>query len=131
MIAAGGTAGHVVPALAVADALLAEGAEVTFVGGDRAEAELVPAAGFPLHRIAVAGLSRSSPAAATRALGLAAMAFPRSRGLLRELSADAVMGAGGYVAAPVGATALKGPLIATLSRAERRFSSLGTGTLPE
>ena len=38
VIAAGGTAGHVVPALAVADALRAEGAEVTFIGGVRAEA---------------------------------------------------------------------------------------------
>ena len=43
LIATGGTAGHVVPALAVADALRANGAEVHFVGGDRAEAELVPA----------------------------------------------------------------------------------------
>ena len=43
VIAAGGTAGHVVPAIAVADALRAEGAEVSFVGGERAEAELVPA----------------------------------------------------------------------------------------
>ena len=41
MIAAGGTAGHVVPALAVAGALRAEGAEVAFIGGARAEAELV------------------------------------------------------------------------------------------
>src|SRR5271170_2456922 len=44
VIAAGGTAGHVVPALAVADALRADGAQVSFVGGDRAEAQLVPAA---------------------------------------------------------------------------------------
>ena len=46
MIAAGGTAGHVVPAIAVADALRAEGAEVGFVGGERAEAELVPGRGL-------------------------------------------------------------------------------------
>ncbi len=50
VIAAGGTAGHVVPALAVADALRASGAEVEFVGGERAEAELVPAAGIRFHR---------------------------------------------------------------------------------
>ena len=50
VIAAGGTAGHVVPAIAVADALRAEGAEVSFVGGERAEAELVPAAGYELDR---------------------------------------------------------------------------------
>ena len=43
VVAAGGTAGHVVPAMAVADALRASGAEVTFLGTrERAEAELVP-----------------------------------------------------------------------------------------
>ena len=68
VIAAGGTAGHVVPAIAVADALRAEGAEVSFVGGERAEAELVPAAGYPLDRIAAEGISRSNPRKAARAL---------------------------------------------------------------
>ena len=49
VIAAGGTAGHVVPAIAVADALRAEDARVSFVGTrDRAEAELVPAAGYEI-----------------------------------------------------------------------------------
>src|SRR6188768_4315188 len=67
VIAAGGTAGHVVPAIAVADALRAEGAEVVFVGGERAEAELVPAAGYPLEPIRVEGLSRSNPLKAARA----------------------------------------------------------------
>ena len=56
------------PAIAVADALRAEGAEVSFVGGERAEAELVPAAGYPLDRIAVEGISRSNPLKAARAL---------------------------------------------------------------
>ena len=42
VIAAGGTAGHVVPALAVADELRADGADVIFAGGERAEAEAVP-----------------------------------------------------------------------------------------
>ena len=64
VIAAGGTAGHVVPAIAVADALRAEGAEVSFVGGQRAEAELVPAAGYPLDPIRVEGISRTNPLAA-------------------------------------------------------------------
>ncbi len=61
VIAAGGTAGHVIPALAVADALRAEGAIVTFIGGERAEAQLVPDAGYPLRTISVEGLSRSNP----------------------------------------------------------------------
>jgi UDP-N-acetylglucosamine--N-acetylmuramyl-(pentapeptide) pyrophosphoryl-undecaprenol N-acetylglucosamine transferase len=104
-----------VPALAVAGALRAEGAEVAFIGGDRAEAELVPAAGFELHRIAVEGLSRSNPARAARGLALAAAAVPRARGLLATLHADAVLGGGGYVAAPVGlaAASMRIPLVLT------------------
>jgi UDP-N-acetylglucosamine--N-acetylmuramyl-(pentapeptide) pyrophosphoryl-undecaprenol N-acetylglucosamine transferase len=114
-IAAGGTAGHVVPALAVAEALRAEGAEVAFVGGSRAEAQLVPAAGFELHTIVVEGLSRSSVRRALRALWLAALAVPRARTLLRRLEPDAVMGGGGYVAGPVGvaAVSLRIPLVLT------------------
>ena len=85
VIAAGGTAGHVVPALAVADALRAEGAEVCFIGGERAEAELVPAAGFALHTIAVAACSRAQPAARPRALvGWRLAAVPRARSLLKR-----------------------------------------------
>jgi UDP-N-acetylglucosamine--N-acetylmuramyl-(pentapeptide) pyrophosphoryl-undecaprenol N-acetylglucosamine transferase len=101
VIAAGGTAGHVVPALAVAQQLRAEGAEVAFIGGDRAEAQLVPQAGYRLHAIRVEGVSRSNPLRALRALVRAAVAVPRARRLLRQLGAQAVLGAGGYVAAPV------------------------------
>ena len=79
VIAAGGTAGHVVPALAVADALRAEGAEVAFIGGARAEAQLVPAAGFALHTIAVEGLSRTQPAARAARAGARRRARCRAR----------------------------------------------------
>jgi UDP-N-acetylglucosamine--N-acetylmuramyl-(pentapeptide) pyrophosphoryl-undecaprenol N-acetylglucosamine transferase len=105
----------VTPALAVADALRAEGAAVTFVGGERAEAELVPAAGYPLRTIAVEGISRSNPSRAARALVQAARAVRASRSLLAELAPDAVMGGGGYVAGPVGAAALtrRIPLVLT------------------
>jgi UDP-N-acetylglucosamine--N-acetylmuramyl-(pentapeptide) pyrophosphoryl-undecaprenol N-acetylglucosamine transferase len=106
VIAAGGTAGHVVPALAVADALLAEGADVTFIGGGRAEAQLVPAANLPLYTISVEGLSRSNPLRALRALALAIAAVVRARSLLGTLAPDAVMGGGGYVAGPVALAAL-------------------------
>jgi len=114
-MAAGGTAGHVVPALAVADALRADGAEVFFIGGERAEAELVPAAGYAFHRLAVCGIDRRNPLRAVKALGLAAIAVRRARRLLVELGADAVMGGGGYVAGPVGLAArgLGLPLVLT------------------
>ena len=118
MIAAGGTAGHVVPALAVADALRARGAEVTFIGGERAEAQLVPAAGYPLHTIAVAGLHRRNPLRAARALLLAMRAFVRARALLGQLRPDAVMGGGGYVSAPVGLAALTRHIPLVLTEAD-------------
>ncbi|MDQ3435197.1 MAG: undecaprenyldiphospho-muramoylpentapeptide beta-N-acetylglucosaminyltransferase [Actinomycetota bacterium] len=104
-IAAGGTAGHVVPALAVADALRASGAEVEFIGGERAEAELVPAAGYPFHRLKVVGMDRRNPLRAAHAAGLAVLATARARTLLRQIGAGAVMGGGGYVAGPVGLAA--------------------------
>ncbi len=104
-----------VPALAVAQALRADGAEVEFIGGARAEARLVPAAGFPLHTINVKGLSRSNPLLATRAAALAAAAVPRARSLLSQIAPDVVMGGGGYVAGPVGlaALSLRLPLVLT------------------
>jgi UDP-N-acetylglucosamine--N-acetylmuramyl-(pentapeptide) pyrophosphoryl-undecaprenol N-acetylglucosamine transferase len=115
VIAAGGTAGHVVPALAVADALRERGARVEFIGGERAEAELVPAAGYPLHSLRVMGIDRRNPLRAARAVLLAAGATARARRLLRRIGADAVMGGGGYVAGPVGLAArtLRLPLVLT------------------
>jgi UDP-N-acetylglucosamine--N-acetylmuramyl-(pentapeptide) pyrophosphoryl-undecaprenol N-acetylglucosamine transferase len=102
VIAAGGTAGHVVPALAVADALTGLGAEVLFVGGGRAESDLVPAAGYRFHMLKVAGIDRRNPLRAAGALALALRATARARRLLLRVGADAVLGAGGYVAGPVG-----------------------------
>jgi UDP-N-acetylglucosamine--N-acetylmuramyl-(pentapeptide) pyrophosphoryl-undecaprenol N-acetylglucosamine transferase len=115
VIAAGGTAGHVVPALAVADALREQGARVEFIGGERAEAELVPAAGYPIHRLRVAGIDRRNPLRAGRALLLAVRASGRARRLLRRIGADAVLGGGGYVSGPVGLAArtLGLPLVLT------------------
>ena len=104
-IAAGGTAGHVVPALAVADALRDKGAEVEFLGGERAEAELVPAAGYPFHPLRVAGLDRRNPLKAARAVLWAAAATARARRILRAMKPDVVLGGGGYVAAPAGLAA--------------------------
>ena len=103
------------PALAVAEALRASGAEVEFAGGDRAEAELVPAAGFPLHRLEVEGIDRRNPLRAGRAVLRAMRATGRARRMLRATGADAVLGGGGYVAGPVGlaARALRLPLLLT------------------
>jgi UDP-N-acetylglucosamine--N-acetylmuramyl-(pentapeptide) pyrophosphoryl-undecaprenol N-acetylglucosamine transferase len=115
VIAAGGTAGHVVPALAVADALRAEGARVVFVGGERAERTLVPAAGYELRTIAVEGLSRTNPLKAARAAAKAVGAVGAALRILGDVTPDAVMGGGGYVAGPVGLAAVvrRIPLVLT------------------
>ena len=102
-----------VPAIAVADALRAEGADVRFAGGQRAEAELVPAAGYPLEPLTVEGISRTNPLKAARAVVKAGAALAAARRLIR--GADAVLGGGGYVAGPVGlaAVASRIPLVLT------------------
>jgi UDP-N-acetylglucosamine--N-acetylmuramyl-(pentapeptide) pyrophosphoryl-undecaprenol N-acetylglucosamine transferase len=96
----------VVPALAVADALRAEGAEVLFVGGERAEQQLVPAAGYELSTLRVVPLPRGRPAAAARAALTDAGALPQAMRLLAALRPAAVLGAGGYVAGPTGMAAV-------------------------
>jgi UDP-N-acetylglucosamine--N-acetylmuramyl-(pentapeptide) pyrophosphoryl-undecaprenol N-acetylglucosamine transferase len=116
VIGAGGTAGHVVPALAVADELRAEGADVVFVGGDRAECSLVPDAGYELHRLSLASLPRGgSIGAAARALAIDGLAVSSALGLIRELRPAAVLGAGGYAAGPIGLAAAvrRVPLVLT------------------
>jgi UDP-N-acetylglucosamine--N-acetylmuramyl-(pentapeptide) pyrophosphoryl-undecaprenol N-acetylglucosamine transferase len=115
VIAAGGTAGHVVPALAVADALRSEGAEVVFIGGERAERQLVPAAGYELRALRVQPFARDAPVKAARAAVVDLAAAGTAARLLRDLRPGAVMGGGGYVAAPVGLAALlrRTPLVLT------------------
>jgi UDP-N-acetylglucosamine--N-acetylmuramyl-(pentapeptide) pyrophosphoryl-undecaprenol N-acetylglucosamine transferase len=111
-----------VPALAVADALRAEGADVTFLGArGRAEAELVPAAGYDIDLLDVRGIDRSSPLRAAGAVRLAAAAVPAARKALKARRAEAVLGGGGYVAGPAGlaAVALRLPLV--LSEADRHL----------
>ncbi len=104
-----------VPAIAVADALRADGAQVVFVGGQRAEAELVPAAGYELETLRVEGISRSNPLKAARALGRAGTALVAARAILARHRPQVILGGGGYVAGPVGlAGLLRGiPLVLT------------------
>jgi UDP-N-acetylglucosamine--N-acetylmuramyl-(pentapeptide) pyrophosphoryl-undecaprenol N-acetylglucosamine transferase len=112
----------VVPALAVADALRAEGAEVSFLGArDRSEAELVPAAGYEIDLLDVRGLDRRNPVRAAAAARLAAAAVPVARRALRERRAEAVLGGGGYVAGPAGLAALSLGLPLVLSEADRHL----------
>ena len=109
VVAAGGTAGHVVPAMAVADELRAGGAEVTFLGTrERIEAELVPAAGYEIDFLKVRGLDRRNPLrAAVAAIEALAAVRRRAARPARRRGADVVMGGGGFVAGPAGLAALR------------------------
>lgn len=118
VIATGGTAGHVVPALTIADALRADGHNVVFLGADRAEADLVPAAGYEFRQLKVTGLSRTNPLAALRGAGRAAGATRAASRLLREIRPDVVLGGGGYVAGPVGAAAIRRRIPLVLTEAD-------------
>lgn len=100
VIAGGGTAGHVNPALALAHAL--RGDEVSFIGTERGlEARMVPDNGFPFTSIEVAGFDRATPLAFPAVAIKAAGAIRQSRGSLARSAPDVVVGMGGYVSLPV------------------------------
>lgn len=100
VVAGGGTAGHVSPAIALARALA--GDEVAFVGTrDGVEATMVPAAGFELDEISIGGFDRARPLSLP-AVGLRAVGAVRaSRRILSLRRPDVVVGMGGYVSLPV------------------------------
>jgi UDP-N-acetylglucosamine--N-acetylmuramyl-(pentapeptide) pyrophosphoryl-undecaprenol N-acetylglucosamine transferase len=83
------------------------------VGGDRAEAELVPAAGYALHTIRVEPLHRGRPLKAARAALIDGGAVLAARRIVKAERPAAVLGGGGYVAGPVGlaATLRRVPLV--------------------
>jgi UDP-N-acetylglucosamine--N-acetylmuramyl-(pentapeptide) pyrophosphoryl-undecaprenol N-acetylglucosamine transferase len=100
VIAGGGTGGHAIPALCVADSLSEGGAVVEFVGAERGiESDLVPRAGYPLHTLPLRSLSGGPVARAGAAL-LFLRALARCRALMRKLRPAAVLGVGGYASAP-------------------------------
>ena len=103
VVAGGGTAGHVEPALALADALcrLEPDAEVTALGTRTGlEARLVPARGYALAEIDRVPLPRRPPLDLLRVPARVAGAVRQTRAHLDRVGADVVVGFGGYVALP-------------------------------
>lgn len=119
LIAAGGTAGHVLPAIAVAEALRERGARVTFAGSpDRVEARLVPEAGFELDTFRISGLPRRPGLELVKALVRAGAAVGEARKILRRRRPEVVLGAGSFVAGPVVAAAASMRIPAALTEAD-------------
>ena len=102
VLSGGGTAGHINPALALADVLRERGHEVLFAGTPGGiESRLVPAAGIPYKAFEAAGFNRNHPLTLPKAI----MKIQRSTKLARkwfsEVHPDCVVGFGGYVCIPV------------------------------
>lgn len=103
VFAAGGTAGHIEPALNTADALRRIDPEITisFIGAERGlEGELVPARGYPLVTTTAVPFPRSFDGNVLRMWPAIGSAVRTARAHLREVRADVVVGFGGYAAVP-------------------------------
>jgi UDP-N-acetylglucosamine--N-acetylmuramyl-(pentapeptide) pyrophosphoryl-undecaprenol N-acetylglucosamine transferase len=113
MIMAGGTGGHVFPALAVADEMRRRGWRVVWLGApDGMEARLVPARGYELAAVRFSGLRGKGLLAKLLLPMRLLVAFFQSLRALRAHHPDVVLGMGGYIAFPGGmmASLLNRPL---------------------
>lgn len=103
IVAGGGTAGHIEPAMAVADALRRRDPEIriTALGTERGlETRLVPERGYPLELIPPVPLPRKPTADLLRLPGRVRASVARTRAIIDAVDADVVVGFGGYVALP-------------------------------
>ncbi len=106
VIVAGGTGGHVFPALAIAQVLREQGADVQWIGTAKGiEARVVPANGLPLTCVDVQGLRQKGVKRLLLAPWQVLLAVKQVVLLLRTWRADLVLGMGGYAAGPVGVAA--------------------------
>jgi UDP-N-acetylglucosamine--N-acetylmuramyl-(pentapeptide) pyrophosphoryl-undecaprenol N-acetylglucosamine transferase len=106
LIMAGGTGGHVFPALACAREFQARGYTVHWLGTPRGiENELVPGAGLQLHLIDVTGLRGKGRLSLLKAPFMLLKALLQARRVVRELKPVCVVGFGGYVTGPGGLAA--------------------------
>ncbi|MBB3231584.1 undecaprenyldiphospho-muramoylpentapeptide beta-N-acetylglucosaminyltransferase [Halomonas stenophila] len=106
LIMAGGTGGHVIPALSLARSLTAAGVEVAWLGSPRGiENRLVPAAGIPLHHVAVSGLRGNGLVGWLLAPWRLARAVGQAARVIRDVDPQLVVGLGGFASGPGGLAA--------------------------
>ncbi|MDH5358470.1 MAG: undecaprenyldiphospho-muramoylpentapeptide beta-N-acetylglucosaminyltransferase [Gammaproteobacteria bacterium] len=106
LIMAGGTGGHVFPALAVADVLKQRGVDVSWMGTAKGiESQLVPAAGYPLTVIGVSGLRGKGILGWLLAPFKLVKAIVEAIIAIRSICPDMVLGLGGFASGPGGVAA--------------------------
>ena len=104
IISGGGTGGHIFPALSIADAVRKAdpSAEILFVGAEgKMEMEKVPAAGYRIIGLPVAGLQRRITAANLSVPFKVLRSLRKASEIIRTFRPDAVVGVGGYASAPM------------------------------
>ncbi|MEL7311673.1 MAG: undecaprenyldiphospho-muramoylpentapeptide beta-N-acetylglucosaminyltransferase [Pseudomonadota bacterium] len=114
LIMAGGTGGHVYPALAIADALLSRGQPVVWLGTQHGlESRVVVAQGIPIEWLRVSGLRRRGLLGWLLAPFSVGFAVMRAVSVIRRVRPRLVLGMGGYVSGPGGVAAklMRTPLI--------------------
>lgn len=106
LMMAGGTGGHVFPALAVARELRDAGMTVQWLGTARGiESELIPAAGLPLHCLDITGLRGKGVTGLLAAPLRIIRAVWQARRIIKRIKPDVVVGFGGYATGPGGVAA--------------------------
>lgn len=106
LIMAGGTGGHVFPAIAVAQELQQQGWDIRWLGTkDRMEAQLVPKFGIPIEFIQISGLRGKGIKALLKAPFAILRAVWQSRKIIKAYQPNVVLGMGGYVSGPGGVAA--------------------------
>ena len=106
LVMAGGTGGHVFPAIAVAQYLQEQGWDICWLGTqDRMEAQLVPKHGIPIEFIQISGLRGKGLLALLKAPFAILRAVLQARKIIKKYQPDAVLGMGGYVSGPGGIAA--------------------------
>ncbi|MGN0908198.1 MAG: undecaprenyldiphospho-muramoylpentapeptide beta-N-acetylglucosaminyltransferase [Succinivibrio sp.] len=106
LVMAGGTGGHVFPAIAIADALKARGHEILWLGSrGRMEEKLVPKHGYPIAYIKVHGVRRNGAKAKLLAPFMIIRALWEALKVVRSFKPDLALGMGGYASGPGGLAA--------------------------
>ncbi|NEV61984.1 undecaprenyldiphospho-muramoylpentapeptide beta-N-acetylglucosaminyltransferase [Thiorhodococcus minor] len=105
-VMAGGTGGHVFPALAVAERLRRQGADVFWIGTHAGmESRLVPEHGFDMEWVSIEGVRGKGLAQVLKAPAKLLAALSQARGIFRRRRPDLVLGMGGFVSGPGGLAA--------------------------
>jgi len=104
IVSAGGTGGHICPALAIIDKIMEHepDSEVLYIGTlDRMEATMVPAKGINYVGIEMKGLNRKNPFKNISVINSYRKAVKKAKKVIKDFKPDVVLGIGGYITAPV------------------------------